>query len=153
MSGLLWLLLSILAADPAATPAAGPDPASLEKRIAEAPGKVGCESSASAVPDPACRERQEGLDAFRDLYALDKARAIAALQKRFDEIPSPRGGYFPILAAARVKDRAFLPPLRKVAESQRENDLGTFASEAARLIETGRCSEAPPSPRLREICR
>jgi hypothetical protein len=101
-----------------------------------------------------CEAREKGIAAFKKLYEADKKRAIAALQRRFDEIPSPKGGYFPILAAVKVKDKAFIPMLKKLAEAQKENVMGTtWAPEAISGIETGKCTRTPPVPsNLREIC-
>jgi len=128
------------------------DPAALEKTIADAPGPVNCYSNTTGDRLTACEQREKGLSAFKKLYEIDKARAVAALKKRFDEIPSPKGGYFPILAAVQVKDASFVPMLKKVAGAQKENDLGLFAAEAAKVIETGKCSKIPPPNKLREIC-
>src|SRR2546428_90036 len=140
---LVLLALPVGAADTSKTEAD-----SLEKAVADAMGPVGCYSNPVQDRIADCESREKGLSAFEKLYGLDKARAIKALQKRFDEIPSPKGGSFPILAAAKVKDKAFLPALKKLAESQKENDLGTFASEAARVIETGKCSQIPAPKKL-----
>ena len=129
------------------------DPAQLEKLVSDAPGPVGCwvNNSGDVLKD--CETREKGLSAFKRLYELDKKRAAAALQKRFDEIPSPKGGYFPILAAAQVKDKAYVPMLEKLAASQKENVLGLWANEAIAVIQTGKCTKKPPVPvNMRELC-
>lgn len=132
---------------------ATPDVAVLEKSVLDAPGPVGCWTNNSGDRLIDCETREKGLSAFKKLYAADQKRAIAALQKRFDEIPSPKGGYFPILAAAQVKDKAFVPMLKKLAESQKENVMNVWAKEAISVIETGKCTRTPPVPmNLREIC-
>jgi hypothetical protein len=146
-------LRPLLAADAPAAGAAKSDADSLEKAVVDAPGPVGCYTNPAGDRLTDCEAREKGLSAFQKLYDTDKARAIKVLQKRFDEIPSPKGGYFPILAAVKVKDKAFVPALKKLADSQKENDLGTFATEAARLIETGKCSQVPPPRKLAEICQ
>ncbi len=128
------------------------DAASLEKAILDSPGPVGCWTNNTGDRIYDCEAREKGITAFKKLYESDKDRAIAAIEKRFAEIPSPKGGYFPILAAVQVKDKKFLPSLKKLATEQKENALGTFASEAIRLIETGKCSKVPPPPNLRELC-
>ena len=128
------------------------DPAALEKTIADAPGPVNCYANTTGDRLTSCEQREKGISAFKKLYELDKTRAVAALKKRFDEIPSPKGGYFPILASVQVKDAAFVPMLKKVATSQTEHDLGLFAGEAAKVIEPGKCSKLPPPNKLREIC-
>lgn len=129
------------------------DPAALEKLVSDAPGPVGCWVNPSGDVLTDCESREKGLSAFKALYELDKKRAAAALQKRFDEIPSPKGGYFPILAAAQVKDKEFVPMLRKLAAAQKENVLGLWANEAIAVIETGRCTKSPPVPvNMRELC-
>ena len=143
---------SALAAQPPAEPGDKADPAALEKIVADAPGPTNCYTNTSGDRLTACELREKGLSAFKKLYEVDKSRAIAALKKRFDEIPSPKGGYFPILASVQVKDAAFVPLLKKVAVAQKENDLGLFAAEAAKVIETGKCSKLPPPTKLREIC-
>src|SRR5206468_12513158 len=120
------------------------EPATLEKTIADAPGPVNCYTNTTGDRLTACEQREKGISAFKKLYEIDKARAVASLKKRFDEIPSPKGGYFPILASVQVKDAAFVPMLKKVATAQKENDLGLFAGEAAKVIETGKCSKLPP---------
>lgn len=137
-----------------AAPAADADPAVLEKAVIDAPGPVGCSYNVSGDRLLDCEAREKGLNAFKRLYETDKKRAIAALQRRFDEIPSPKGGYFPILAAVKVKDKAFVPMLKKLAEAQKENVMGTtWAPEAISVIETGKCTRTPPVPsNLREIC-
>lgn len=130
------------------------DPAVLEKAVIDAPGPVGCYYNVSGDRLLDCEAREKGLNAFKALYKADPKRAIAALQRRFDEIPSPKGGYFPILVAAKVKDKAFIPMLKKLAESQKENVMGNaWAPEAISVIETGKCTRTPPVPsNLREIC-
>lgn len=129
------------------------DPAVLEKAVVDAPGPVGCWTNNSGDRLLDCESREKGLNAFKKLYELDRRRAIAAIQKRFEEIPSPKGGYFPILAAVTVKDKAFVPMLQKLAEEQKENVMAEWAKEAISVIETGKCTKAPPvSTRLREIC-
>ena len=147
------LTLVARAAQPPAAVPASEDAGALEKTVADAPGPVNCYQNTTGDRLTACENREKGLAAFKKLYEIDKTRAIAALQKRFDEIPSSKGGYFPILAAAQVKDKAFLPGLKKVATSQKGNDLSTFATEAARVIETGKCSQIPPPRKLAEICQ
>lgn len=131
---------------------ARPDLASLEKAILDAPGPVGCWTNNTGDVIKDCEQREKGLTALKNLYAADRKRALGALQKRFDEIPSPKGGYFPILAAVQVKDKALLVPLKKLAKEQKDNALGTYASEAIRILETGKCSQTPPPARLRELC-
>jgi hypothetical protein len=145
---------SALAQQPA-KPAAAPakvDIAALEKAVSDAPGPVGCWANNTGEPITMCEDREKGLSAFKKLYEADKAKAIAAIQKRIDEIPSPKGGYFPILAAVTTKDKAFVPMLKKLAEKQKENSLGTWATEAIAVIETGKCTQTPPPTKLREIC-
>lgn len=130
-----------------------PDVAVLEKSVIDAPGPVGCWTNNSGDRLIDCESREKGLSAFKKLYAADQKKAVAALQKRFDEIPSPKGGYFPILAAVQVKDKAFVPMLKKLAETQKENVMNVWATEAISVIETGKCSRTPPVPmNLREIC-
>lgn len=153
----LVLAASALAADPGTRVPSDKglpknDPVSLEKAILDSPGPVGCWTNNTGDRIYDCEAREKGLSAFRKLYETDKKRAIAAIDKRFAEIPSPKGGYFPILAAVQVKDKAFLPALKKLASEQKENALGLYASEAIRLIETGKCSKVPPPPNLRELC-
>ena len=150
----VFLAVPVLAAQPPATAptADSVDLGSLEKVVADAPGPVSCYTNTSAERLTRCEDREKGLTAFKKLYEVDKSRAIAALKKRFEEIPSAKGGYFPILAAVQVKDREFVPMLKKVAVSQKENDLGLYATEAARVIETGKCSKVPPPKKLAEIC-
>ena len=153
----ILLLASVSVAHAQGKTDAKPDPkpvdtASLEKQIIDAPGPVGCYTNNTGERLNDCETREKGITAFKKLYESDKKKAIAAIQRRFDEIPSPKGGYFPILAAVTVKDKAFLPPLKKLAVDQKENQLGVFATEAIRLIETGKCSQVPPSPALRELC-
>lgn len=128
------------------------DVAALEKAVADAPGPVGCWTNNTGEPIAMCEDREKGLEAFKKLYATDKAKAVAAIQKRIDEIPSPKGGYFPILAAATTKDKAFVPMLKKLADKQKENALGTWATAAIAVIETGKCTQSPPPAKLREIC-
>lgn len=130
------------------------DPAVLEKAVIDAPGPVGCYYNVSGDRLLDCEAREKGLNAFKALYKADPKRAIAALQRRFDEIPSPKGGYFPILVAAKVKDKAFVPMLKKLTETQKENVMGNaWAPEAISVIETGKCTRTPPVPsNLREIC-
>lgn len=131
----------------------GVDLAVLEKAVIDAPGPVGCWTNNSGDRLLDCETREKGLNAFKKLYGADKKRAIAAIQKRFDEIPSPKGGYFPILAAVTVKDKAFVPMLEKLAKDQRENVMNIWATEAISVIETGKCTRTPPVPaNLREIC-
>lgn len=146
--------MSIAVAQPAkGSKDAAPDVAILEKAVVDAPGPVGCWMNNSGDRLIDCETREKGLIAFKKLYEADKAKAIAALQKRFDEIPSPKGGYFPILAAAQVKDKAFIPMLKKLAEAQKENVMNIWATEAISVIETGKCTRTPPVPtNLREIC-
>lgn len=146
ISGLLVLPAVAFAAD-------RQEIASLEKAVADAPGPVSCYQNTSSARLTSCENREKGLAAFKRLYALDKGKAIDALNKRLEEIPSPKGGYFPILAAAQVKDKAFVPALKKVAQSQKENDLGLYANEAIRVIETGKCSKTPAPKKLQEICQ
>lgn len=151
--GLVGTALAQPAPDAPAPAPAKEDPAQLEKAVSDAPGPVGCwvNNSGDVLED--CETREKGLDAFKRLYAVDKKRAAAALQKRFDEIPSPKGGYFPILAAAQVKDKDFIPMLRKLAAAQKENIMAVWANEAISVIETGKCTRTPPVPRnLRELC-
>lgn len=142
----------------AQTPAKGekvktPDVAVLEKSVLDAPGPVGCWTNNSGDRLIDCESREKGLSSFKKLYAVDPKKATAALQKRFDEIPSPKGGYFPILAAVQVKDKAFVPMLKKLAEAQKENVMNVWATEAISVIETGKCTRTPPVPmNLREIC-
>ena len=137
----------------AAAPVEKEDPAALEKLVADAPGPTNCWFNTSGDRLLDCETREKGLTAFKKLYELDKKRATAALQKRFDEIPSTKGGYFPILAAAQVKDKAFVPMLKKLAAGQKESPLAVWAKEAASVIETGKCTRTPPLPQnLREIC-
>ncbi len=128
------------------------DAATLEKAISDAPGPIGCWVNPSGDRLLDCEARERGIAAFKDLYARDKRRAIAAIQRRFDEIPSPKGGYFPILAAVQVKDKAFVPMLKKLAERQKENDLAVWALEAVRVIEGVPCSQVPAPKKLKEIC-
>lgn len=151
-SVLVLACVSVAHAQAKKTDAKPVDATSLEKQIIDAPGPVGCYTNNSGEPLKDCETRERGLAAFKKLYESDKKKAIAAVQRRFDEIPSPKGGYFPILAAVSVKDKAFLPALKKLAAEQKENQLGIFATEAARLIETGKCSQVPPPPALRELC-
>ena len=143
---------SAWAAAPADTGSDKVDPAALEKTIADAPGPTNCYQNTTGDRLIACENREKGISAFKKLYEIDKARALVAIKKRFDEIPSPKGGYFPILASVQVKDASLVPMLKKVATAQKENDLGLFASEAARVIETGKCSKLPPPKKLQEIC-
>ena len=149
---LLLLTTAGVGASPSPSPTPTPDLAALEKAVEDAPGTIGCYVNPSGERLEKCEKREAGIDAFKKLYEIDHDRAVAALSRRFDEIPSPKGGYFPILAAAQVKDKAFLPMLSKVAESQKDNDLGLYATEAAKLIETGKCSQVPPPPKLKELC-
>ncbi|HVO29776.1 MAG TPA: hypothetical protein VMV18_03535, partial [bacterium] len=143
---------ALAAQPPAAANVEKPDLAALEKLVADAPGPISCYQNTSGERLEKCENREKGLTAFKKLYEADKTRAIAALKRRFDEIPSPKGGYFPILAAAQVKDKEFVPMLKKVATSQKDNDLGLYATEAMRVIETGKCSKSPVPNKLREIC-
>jgi len=130
-----------------------PEVAVLEKTVVDAPGPVGCWMNNSGDRLIDCETREKGLIAFKKLYETDKTKAVAALQKRFDEIPSPKGGYFPILAAVQVKDKAFVPMLKKLADAQKENVMNVWATEAISVIETGKCTKKPPVPtNLREIC-
>lgn len=156
-ASMLLLLATASVAHAQAKPDAKPDAkladaSSLEKQIIDAPGPVGCYTNNTGERLIDCETRERGLTAFKKLYESDKKKAIAAIQRRFDEIPSPKGGYFPILAAVTVKDKAFLPALKKLAADQKENQLGVYATEAMRLIETGKCSQVPPPPALRELC-
>lgn len=144
--------VSSAVAQPAQKKGPRPDAAALEKAILDAPGPVGCWTNNTGDVIKDCEQREKGLSALKTLYAADRTRALAAIQKRFDEIPSPKGGYFPILAAVQVKDKALLVPLKKLAKEQKDNALGTYANEAIRILETGKCSQTPPPARLRELC-
>lgn len=126
-------------------------PAKLELIILEAPGPVGCYTDVRPMRLTDCEEREAAVDAFKKLNKIDEKRATAVVVKRFEEIPSPKGGYLPILLSVVSGDKGYIPYLKKVYDANPKSELGQMAKVAAIRINTGKCSKQTPR-RFAELC-
>lgn len=126
-------------------------PAKLEVMILEAPGPIGCYTDVRPIRLVDCEEREAAVAAFKKLVKTDKKRAYAAVEKRFAEIPSAKGGYLPILLSVVSGDKHFVAHLQALQQKQPKSELAKMAAIAEQRLTTGACAEDTPK-HYAELC-